>query len=123
MKFHLAIPSKDIAESLQYYAMLGCKLGRFNDKYGIIDFWGHQVVVHKVDAVEPQPMYPRHFGLVVSRDEFYYLQQFIAKSKIQIFEDVFTRYKDTPAEHTTIFIQDPSYNLIEFKYYKDEKMI
>lgn len=124
MKFHLAIPSKDIVESLQYYAMLGCKIGRFNDDHGIIDFFGHQVVVHKVDiVVEQNSLYPRHFGLVLKEYEFEEIRKFIAQGKIPTYRSEFTRFKDMPSEHTTIFLEDPSFNLIEFKTYKNERMI
>jgi hypothetical protein len=124
-KFHLAIPSINILQSMEFYSQLGCKIGRFTTKFAIIDFFDHQVVCHKVDEIEKQKgLYPRHFGLVINVNDWRYLLSLIqSKSEIRLHEGPYTRYEDKNEEHHTFFIKDPSENLIEFKYYEDEKMI
>lgn len=124
-RFHLAIPAKDIHEAMDFYSMLGCKLGRFSNAFCILDFFGSQVVCHKSDKIEDSDdVYPRHFGLVLSHDEFNYMHSYCLALKIPIFnKDVFKRYEDTPSEHKTFFIKDPSNNYIEFKTYIDERAI
>ena len=111
---------------MAFYSMLGCKLGRFNDVYCIIDFFGTQLVCHKTneyDIVAQKGLYPRHFGIILQNTEYRYMASFVERLKIDLDHKEFTRFKDTPNEHTTFFIKDPSHNLIEFKYYKDERAI
>ena len=64
--FHLAIPCKDIKETVEFYVtIMGCKLSRQYDDRATFNFFGDQLVCHlspdKVDtATDP---YPRHFGV------------------------------------------------------------
>lgn len=44
--FHLAIPTKDVKESVEFYSKLGLETGRVYPGYAILDFYGHQVVCH-----------------------------------------------------------------------------
>lgn len=122
--FHLAIPSKDIQASMKFYASIGCKIGRFNEDMCIVDFFGNQVVCHLSDMiVEQRGIYPRHFGLVLNYEEFNYVEKLIKKLGIEFHEPQFTRHRDRAEEHTTMFIRDPSGNLVEFKWYKDHRFI
>ncbi len=123
-RFHLAIPSKDIYESMDFYSKLGCKIGRFNDSFCILDFFGSQVVCHRSDEIEDSAdVYPRHFGMILEHDEFQHMYDYCEALKINIYGDVLKRYEDQPSEHKTFFIKDPSNNYIEFKTYLDERAI
>ena len=124
IRFHLAIPSLNIQDSMRFYSTLGCKIGRFTDKFAIIDFFGTQVVCHLTKTIEHQEgLYPRHFGLVLNEYEWDYTAKMFAQLPIEKYEECFVRYKDAPEEHRTFFIKDPSGNLIEFKNYRDERAI
>lgn len=121
-RFHLAIPSLDIEKSMSFYSKLGLKTGRFNKEFCIIDFFGHQLVCHKVNKIDKQrSIYPRHFGMVLEPAELEYLKSYCKLLKIESTE--FKRYENTPEEHETFFIKDPSGNHIEFKTYKDRRVI
>lgn len=124
--FHLAIPTHSIQQSKNFYTSLGLELGRESDQFVIINFYGHQVVCHlDPKAVPPKPqMYPRHFGLVLdSEKEYTELLSNAKKSQAISFKDDFRRYPGKPEEHRSFFIQDPSNNLIEFKWYKNKDLI
>ena len=64
--FHLAFPCLDIPASVAFYRGLGATVGRHNEHAAILGFFGHQIVAHRVAAIEPQHgIYPRHFGVMV----------------------------------------------------------
>lgn len=124
VKFHLAIPSNDISDSMEFYSRLGCKIGRYNKEFCIFDFFGSQLVVHKTDKLDyPDGIYPRHFGILMDEKDWHYIYEYCRVAKIDRFKDPFIRHAHTPHEHTTFFLQDPSGNLLEFKTYKDQRSI
>jgi len=50
-RFHLAFPVTDLGEARRFYGgFLGCPEGRSSDDWVDFDFFGHQIVAHKVDA-------------------------------------------------------------------------
>ncbi len=73
-RFHLAFPVTDLAAARRFYGeFLGCAEGRSSDDWVDFDFFGHQIVAHKVDAggmsdatslVDGQNVPVRHFGVV-----------------------------------------------------------
>ena len=125
--FHLAIPCKDIEETIVFYVYgLGCKLARKYDDRVTLDFFGDQLVCHlnpeKID-VSPN-MYPRHFGITFKdRVEFDFLIDLAKKRKLRFFKQPFVRFESLPEEHWTFFLIDPANNLLEFKYYLDARMM
>lgn len=124
VKFHLAIPSKDLKESMEFYSQLGCKIGRMTKAYIIVDFFGMQLVCHGSDECDEEPtMYPRHFGIILKQPEWFYLLQYSEALDIPFFQKELTRFPGLPQEHKTFFLKDPSNNLIEFKAYKDQRSI
>ena len=49
--FHLAIPVHDLAAARAFYGgLLGCPEGRSADRWIDFDFFGHQLVVHRVEG-------------------------------------------------------------------------
>ena len=47
--FHLAFPVRDIAEARAFYGeLLGCREGRSAEEWVDFDFFGHQIVAHRV---------------------------------------------------------------------------
>ena len=75
-RFHLAFPVTDLARARDFYGRyLGCAEGRSSDAWVDFDFFGHQIVAHKVasaqmsDAtslVDGDNVPVRHFGVVLS---------------------------------------------------------
>ena len=125
--FHLAIPVCDLDEAQDFYVtMLGCKLARrYNDRI-TIDFFGDQLVCHLTpgEPARPESLYPRHFG-VTFRDsaDFEALHDLAVIRKIPFFADISTRFGAMAEEHRTFVLLDPSGNLLEFKHYRDPRMM
>ena len=119
--FHLAIPATDLAQSKQFYCQsLGCSPGRETEGALILNFYGHQLVLHATDEpMTPQiGIYPRHFGLVFSSWERW--EEFVAGVRTRQLEFYIApkrRFPGQLTEHWSCFLADPSQNLLEFKYY------
>ena len=124
--FHLAIPAKGLDEMFEFYVTkLGCKLARrYNDRI-TLDFFGDQVVCHLSKDWDQSPkMYPRHFGITFKdRKPFDNLLSLAKQREIPFFQEPMLRFKGLVEEHETFFLIDPSNNLLEFKYYFDDRMM
>ena len=120
--FHLAFPVHDLKEAKIFYVEgLGCKLGRESSNALILDLKGHQIVAHLVDEALPPPkgIYPRHFGLVFKKlEDWEALLHQAQGRKLCFYQEPRVRFPDSPLEHRTFFLQDPSGNLMELKHYK-----
>ena len=81
--FHLAFPCNSISEARAFYGgILGCKEGRSTDIWCDFNFFGHQVVAHKVsdsyrgdanpmgNPVDGHGVPVPHFGLVMEWNQF-----------------------------------------------------
>ncbi len=126
--FHLAIPVGDLAAARHFYVtQLGCKLARSYDDRITLDFFGDQVVCHLTriePRAEPLSLYPRHFGVTFRRQrDFLLLHDLAELRKIPFFRDVAARFEGTAEEHHTFVLQDPFDNLLEFKHYRDPRMM
>lgn len=124
--FHLAIPARDLDEAQDFYVTkLGCHLARRYDDRVTIDFFGDQVVCHLSDEVVENPqMYPRHFGVTFrSRQDFDAVLLCAESRDIPFFSPCQPRFKDEVEEHLTFVLRDPSGNLVEFKHYRDPRMM
>lgn len=124
--FHLAIPAKDLDATYTFYVTkLGCKLARRYDDRITLDFFGDQVVCHLSDNYDREvKMYPRHFGVTFrDRQSFENLYKLAEMRELPFYEKMAERFKGRVEEHLTFFLIDPSNNLLEFKYYHDERMM
>jgi uncharacterized protein len=125
--FHLAIPCRDLDEAQKFYVeTIGARLARrYHDRI-TLEFFGDQSVCHLApDKIDPDPqLYPRHFGLTFRERAAYdrFLNR-IRSRGVSFFKDPFIRFEGKREEHATFFLKDPSNNLLEFKWYKDEQMM
>lgn len=125
--FHLAFPVADLANTKKFYVDgLGCTVGRQSPNSIILNLYGHQLVAH----VTPEPLtpqkgiYPRHFGLVFSQEQDWEALLNRAKQQqLTFYQQPKHRFPGEPLEHRTFFLQDPFYNLLEFKYYLHDAAI
>lgn len=120
--FHLAIPITDIDTAKEFYAeALGAKVGRENTGAVIFDFYGHQVVAHVTkEPLTPQKgIYPRHFGLIFAQEaDWQDILQRSQTAQLNFREQPKLRFPGKLTEHRTFFLEDPFYNLLEFKWYR-----
>ncbi|MEJ1936220.1 VOC family protein [Nostoc sp. NIES-2111] len=125
--FHLAFPVTDIAQTKVYYIDgLGCVPGRENPQAIILNLYGHQLVAHitKEPLTRQRTIYPRHFGLIFTQEKDWEDLVERAEKKQLLFRDApKDRFVGSPLEHRTFFLEDPFYNLMEFKYYRHPEAI
>ncbi|MBB6453251.1 hypothetical protein HNQ94_001699 [Salirhabdus euzebyi] len=124
--FHLAIPCKDLDETVEFYESLGCRNARRYDDRVTFDFFGDQVVCHlHPDEIDEKPkMYPRHFGLTfLEKDDYVHLLALANELNLPFFKEPMVRFEGKREEHMTFFLIDPANNLLEFKYYHDIEMV
>ena len=125
--FHLAFPIHDVEAAKRFYVEgLGCTLGRESTHAVIFGLAGHQLVAHLVPGLQSmqQGIYPRHFGLVfLSKARWQELADRAKAKELHFYQQPRVRYPGTRIEHHTFFIEDPSHNLLEFKYYTHESAI
>ncbi|MFM2061351.1 MAG: hypothetical protein RLZZ507_1021 [Cyanobacteriota bacterium] len=120
--FHLAFPVTNIPQTKAFYVDgLGCIPGRENPHALILNLYGHQLVAHitKEPLTPQKAIYPRHFGLIFTHEKDW--QELLERSKIKDLkfrEEPKNRFIGSPLEHRTFFLEDPFYNLMEFKYYR-----
>ena len=129
--FHLAIPAHDLDEAQHFYVtLLGCRLARRYADRVTLDFFGDQLVCHldgrgrAAAGTASLRLYPRHFGVTFRREEdFDALHELAVLRKVPFFRDVATRFDGRAEVHRTFVLRDPSDNLVEFKHYRDPRMM
>jgi uncharacterized protein len=125
--FHLAIPVHDLDAAQHFYVeLLGCKLARRYPDRITVDFFGDQLVCHLTEGAPAPPgsLYPRHFGVTLhAAADFEALRACAVVRKIPFFSDISTRFEGMVEEHRTFVLADPSGNLLEFKHYRDPRMM
>jgi uncharacterized protein len=125
--FHLSFPVGNIPDTKAFYADgLGCTMGRENATSIILGLYGHQLVAHVTDEIlrPQQGIYPRHFGLVFETEVDW--EELVERSRsrhLLFYHPPKHRFLNTPLEHRTFFLQDPFYNLLEFKFYRHSSAI
>jgi hypothetical protein len=125
--FHLAIPTHDLDLAYAFYVEgLGCHLARRYPDRITLDFFGDQVVCHltEMEVPEPTDLYPRHFGVTFREERALEdLLRLVEIRKLAVFRPAALRFEGTVEEHRTVVLRDPSANLLEFKHYRDPRMM
>ena len=130
--FHLAFPVSNIKETKEWYIqVLGCSVGRESDRWIDFNFFGHQISAHlseKLDSithnqVDSKQIPSRHFGIILTSLDWNTLVERLTDLKIEFKINPYTRFKGEKGEQSTLFIKDPSENFLEFKSFKNDKMI
>ena len=132
-RFHLAFPVIELESTKKFYTkVLGCKLGRQSNKWIDFNLFGHQIVAHfspddciktNTNMVDGDTVPSRHFGVILSWEEWLALCKKIKKLKVRFMIDPKIRFKNQNGEQGTFFIQDPSNNVLEFKSFKDDSKV
>src|SRR5579872_5334071 len=126
--FHLAIPCENLDAAYEFYVtLLGCKLARRYDDRITLDFFGDQLVCHLTEGTapgRPASLYSRHFGVTFREAaDFEALHHCAVTRKIPFYQEVSTRFEALVEEHRTFVLLDPAGNLLEFKHYRDPRMM
>jgi uncharacterized protein len=127
--FHLAIPVWDIISTREFYVdKLGCVVGRESKVWIDFNFFGHQLSAHVkpdelaqsgTNPVDGEDVPVRHFGIVLDRDEWHALSEKLTGAGMDFLIKPTLRFKGQAGEQATMFIKDPSGNVIEFKSFRD----
>ncbi len=64
-----------------------------------------------------------HFGLLLDWDAFDPLAENLRAAGVPFIIEPYLRFAGQPGEQKTMFVRDPSGNALEFKSFRDEKMI
>jgi extradiol dioxygenase family protein len=128
-RFHLAFPVTDLAEARRFYgALLGCAEGRSSDDWVDFDFFGHQIVAHRVSAtqmavatslVDGHNVPVRHFGVVLDPATWQRLADAFRAAGVEFIIEPYVRFRGEPGEQATMFFLDPFGNALEFKAFGD----
>lgn len=122
---HIAVPARDLDEAMEFYVFgLGAKLARRYADRITLDFFGDQLVCHLCEEVPTEAVaYPRHFGVSFAKaEDFDRLVRLVEHRKLPVLSGPAVRFEGTAEQHRTIFLADPSNNVIEFKNYDDPRL-
>jgi uncharacterized protein len=132
-RFHLAFPVTDLAQARRFYGgLLGCPEGRASDDWVDFDFHGHQIVAHRVAAlqmadarsdVDGDSVPVRHFGVILDLPAWEALATRLADAGIRFIIAPHVRFKGLPGEQATMFFLDPFGNALEFKAFADIRQL
>lgn len=131
--FHLAFPVDDLAKARAFYGgVLGCREGRSSHEWVDFDFYGHQIVAHvapgevghrSTSAVDGDDVPVRHFGVILSMDEWGRLAKKLKAVGTKFVIDPHVRFKGQVGEQATMFFLDPCGNALEFKAFADMSQV
>ncbi|WP_339791079.1 VOC family protein [uncultured Imperialibacter sp.] len=131
--FHLAFPVSDIEATRKFFTeVIGCKVGRFTEKWIDFDFFGHQISAHlkpdevaqtKTNEVDGDKVPVRHFGAILKWEEWHELSDRLTKQGIEFIIEPHVRFKGEVGEQATMFFLDPSGNALEFKSFQDMSQV
>lgn len=96
--FHLAFPVRDVEEARRFYVdVLGCTEGRSAATWQDFNFYGHQIVAHRVEnytasanenAVDGDAVPVPHFGAALSVDRFHELAERVRAAGVEVRADI-----------------------------------
>ncbi len=132
--FHLALPVDDLDAAASFYGdVLACPRGRSSSRWIDYDFYGHQLVVHKVapedlpevarNPVDGESVPASHFGVVLKWEAWDALQERLKKAGISYAIEPTLRFAGRRGEQRTCFVRDPAGNHLEFKCFRNPEML
>jgi extradiol dioxygenase family protein len=132
--FHLAFPVDDLDAARGFYGgLLGCPEGREAPGEWIdFDLHGHQIVAHHspeecrgaaANQVDGKGVPVRHFGLVMAWDDWEALKDRLISRGADFIIEPYVRFEGEAGEQATMFVRDPAGNALEFKAFRDDRMV
>lgn len=131
--FHVAFPVTDLAATRNFYeTLLGCTVGRTNDRWIDFNLFGHQITAH-LAATELQPTAAnwvdgksvpvQHWGVILEMSEWQALADRLTAYGVAFVIEPYIRFQGEVGEQATLFFLDPSGNALEFKAFRDDAAI
>ena len=131
--FHLAFPIFDIEKTIDWYTKnLLCTVGRRDVGWVDLNFFGHQISAHLIsekhlrsesNPVDGHQVSVRHFGIILEQENWQKLSNNLQRNGVEFIIKPYLRFKGKIGEQSTMFIKDPTGNVLEFKSFKDDTMI
>lgn len=133
--FHVAVPVHNLEKARFFYGhILGCKEGRSSNQWIDFDMYGHQFVAHlkpnsdkgnqlHFNEVDGHGVPVPHYGVVLKWNDWAALSERLKAHKVSFLIEPYIRFKGQAGEQATMFFLDPSGNALEFKAFKDIKML
>ena len=131
--FHLALPTKNLSETKEYYLnQLGCSMGRFDTTWVDFNFYGHQVVFHEykdftmpsvTNPVDSKEVHIPHFGIVLAMEDWNALADRLMAQKQSFIIEPYIRFKGSNGEQGTMFFHDNNGYALEIKAMKDDALL
>lgn len=131
--FHLAVPVHDLDAARAFYGgVLNCPEGRSDATWIDFNLYGHQFVCHlsatatgvvagNLSLVDGDAVPVPHFGVVLPMDEWRKLSEQLRAAGIDFLLGPRIRFAGQAGEQGTLFVRDPSGNILEFKGLRDIK--
>jgi len=131
--FHLAFAVHDLDAARDFYCnVLGCVEGRSDERWVDFNMFGHQVVAHLDEAMQPQAVTNAvdgdavpvpHFGVILTMSQWRAMAERLESAQVQFLLEPHLRFAGGAGEQMTLFIRDPSGNALEFKAFGDPERI
>ncbi len=117
--FHLSFVVPDKEKTKEFYLnVLECTLGRDNETWFDIIFFGHQITIHQ--ATENMTAYQiDHFGPILSKNEWLHVSKNLKENDCKFVMQPTIKNAGQPDESGKFMVNDPAGNLLEFKYYSN----
>ncbi len=122
--FHVAVPVTSLEASRAFYGeLLGCPEGRSDEHWIDFNLYGHQFVCHYASQAAPsasnevdgERVPVPHYGVVLNWSDWEALAEKLTKANADFILEPGVRFTGLPGEQATLFIADPSGNVLEFK--------
>ncbi|MBD2259636.1 VOC family protein [Pseudanabaena sp. FACHB-2040] len=131
--FHVAFPVHDLTTTRHFYeTVLGCPIGRTDERWIDFNLFGHQITAHLTAAdetseatnpVDGHAVPVSHWGVILTMSEWQTLAERLKQHQTRFVIEPYIRFKGKPGEQATMFLRDPSGNALEFKAFQDDAMI
>jgi len=130
--FHLAFPVTSLEATRVFFVdLFDCKIGRTDARWMDLDFFGHQITAHLVEAGEGASTNPvdgddvpaSHFGVILPWDQWHQLRDRLIAKDIAFLLAPKIRFEGQVGEQATMFVRDPSGNALELKSFKDPSRV
>ena len=132
-RFHLAIPVTDLDAARSFYAKtMGFAEGRSDTHWVDFDMFGHQLVIHQVEArggvsgtnpADGDAVPVPHFGAILEVEDWMTLRSRLVAAGTTFVIEPRVRFESQPGEQHTMFFLDPSGNALEFKAFVDDGQV